>query len=111
MPTSLYKIIGDGKQSLCRLTLRKEKNKNFVWNPRNWYMGSVAEPQGTRFIADSGVSLKRLREMSSKSRIFTSLCNNNFNVGKNVCPFLRLILIIESGRNRVLDCCETLCCL
>ena len=85
MPTSLYKIRGDGKQSLCRLTLRKEKNKGFVWDPRNWYMGSVGEPWGTRFIADSGVSLKRLREMSTNSRIFTNLCNNIFNARKTLC--------------------------
>jgi hypothetical protein len=84
MPTSLYKIIGDGKQSLCRLTLRREKNEDFVCNPRNWYMGSVAEPWGTRFIADSGVSLKRLTEMSSNSRIFTNLCNNIFNIRKTL---------------------------
>lgn len=35
--------------------VEKEKNNGFVWNPRNWYIGSVAETWGTRFIADSSI--------------------------------------------------------
>jgi len=43
----------------------EKQNKAFVWDLRNWYMRSVAEPWGTRFTADIRILLKRLRKMRS----------------------------------------------